>query len=105
MNIYSAKEKSFDADLKFGLFNLHVKSQTSQSSFRYGDSWIFQSKDPLFESANEYDIIIGCRVSLNEDGAFVEIKLEKPFEKLVFNNTKLSKFNDNKKAVYLEENK
>jgi len=104
MRIYSAKDKSFDADLKFGLFNLHVKSQTSESAHRYGDSWIFQSKDPLFVSANEYDIIVGCRVCLHENGALVQIKLEKPFHKLMFNNTVLSKFNDNKKAVYLKDN-
>ncbi len=104
MKIYPAKDKSFDADLKFGLFNLHVKSQTSESAYRYGDSWIFQSKDPLFVSANEYDIIIGCRVDLQEDGALVEIKLEKPFDNLKFGEPKLAKFCGTKKTIYLKDN-
>lgn len=110
MKIYKAKDKSFDADLKFGLFNLHIKSQTYESSARYGDSWIFQAKDPLFESANEYDILVGCRVSLDQpsksyiEGALVEIKLEKAFHDLIIGKTKLSKFSENKKAVYLKDN-
>lgn len=110
MRIYKAKDKSFDADLKFGMYNLHIKSQTYQSSIQYGDSWIFQAKDPLFESASEYDIVIGCRVSLDQstenfiEGALVEIKLEKAFHNLVIGETKLSKFSDNKKAIYLKDN-
>lgn len=110
MKIYKARDKSFDADLKYGLFNLHIKSQTYESAYRYGDSWIFQAKDPLFESANEYDIVVGCRVSLDEptsgfiEGALVEIKLEKAFHNLVIGKTKLTKFSDDKKAVYLKDN-
>jgi hypothetical protein len=110
MKIYKARDKSFDADLKFGMFNLHIKSQTYQSSMRYGDSWIFQAKDPLFESASEYDIVIGCRISLDQscetfiEGAFVEIKLEKAFHNLIIGETKLSKFSENKKAIYLKDN-
>lgn len=110
MKIYNAWNKSFEADLKYGLFNLHIKSQTYQSAERYGDSWILQSKDPLFEHSNEYDIMIGCRVTTNItgkdfiEGALVEIKLEKPFDKLKVSKPKLSKFNDTKKAIYLKDN-
>jgi hypothetical protein len=104
MRIYSIKDKSFDADLKFGLFNLHVKSQTSESAYRYGDSWVFQIKDPLFVYSNEYDIIIGCRVYLESDGALVQIKLEKPFDNLKFGEPKLAKFCGIKKTIYLKDN-
>lgn len=107
MNIYAKEHKSFDADLNWGLFKLHIKSQNFESADRYGDSWIFQSKDPLFDFSNEYDIIIGCRVGIDdfEIGAFVEIMLEKPFKSLTFGETKLSKFEGTKKAVYLKDNK
>jgi hypothetical protein len=110
MTVYNKNNKSFDSDLKFGLFNLHIKSQTYESAIRYGDSWMFQAKDPLFESASEYDIVIGCTVSLNEtakdyiEGASVEIKLEKAFSKLIIGEPKLSKFSGDKKAVYLKDN-
>jgi hypothetical protein len=110
MKIYSSKQKSFDADLCYGLYNLHVKSQNSESAEKYGDSWIFQSKDPLFASPTEYDIIVGCRVTLDEsskdfiDGALVEIKLEKRFIDLNIGSPKLSKFSGDKKAIYLKDN-
>jgi hypothetical protein len=107
LNVYEASSKSFDPDLRWGLFNLHIKSQTFESAYKFGDSWIFQSKDPLFEHSSCYDIMIGCRVSLDDydGGCNVEIRLEKRFVDLVVAAPKMSKFNDNKKAVYLEDNK
>jgi len=107
LQVYEASSKSFDPDLRWGLFSLHVKSQTFESAERYGDSWIFQAKDPLFEQANEYDIMIGCRVALDEydGGCLVDIRLERKFVDLIVAAPKMSKFNDNKKAVYLEDNK
>jgi hypothetical protein len=104
MRIYLAEEKSFDCDLRWGLYKLHVKSQTFESAERYGDSWIFQSKDPLFGYSNEYDIIVGCRVAVDSEGALVQILLEKPFRNLNFSEPKLSKFAGNKKAIYLKDN-
>ena len=106
MQIYPKEHKSFDPDLRWGLYNLHIKAQTFESSLRYGDSWIFQAKDPLFEFSNGYDIVVGCRVGIDdfERGAFVQIMLEKQFKQIKFGETKLSKFNDNKKAIYLEDN-
>lgn len=104
MSVYSRRNKSFDPDLNWGLYKLHIKSQTSLSAKRYGDSWVFQSKDPLFEYSNEYDIVVGCRVDFYTDGAYVKIELEKPFKKLVFGEPKLSKFENNKKVVYLKDN-
>lgn len=105
MQIYSRQKKSFDPDLRWGLYNLHIKSQTCESADRYGDSWIFQAKDPLFEFSNEYDIIVGCRVSISDQqSCLVEILLEKPFSNLIFGDTKLSKFSGNKKALYLKDN-
>jgi hypothetical protein len=106
MQIYPKEYKSFDPDLSWGMYNLHIKAQTVESSLRYGNSWIFQAKDPLFEFSNGHDIVVGCRVSIDdfERGAFVEIMLEKQFKQLRFGETKLSKFGGNKKAIYLEDN-
>lgn len=106
MSVYSHQKKSFDPDLYWGLFNLHIKSQSLDSATRYGDSWIFQAKDPLFGYSNEYDIIVGCRVAVDDNAktATVEMLLEKPFKKLKFGDTKLLKFSENKKALYLKDN-
>lgn len=110
MKIYPAEQKSFSADLIYTnsddtgwtRFNLHIKSQTDSSADKFGDSWIFQTKDPLFDNAFEHDIIVGCRVNL--DKAHIQIRLEKPFLELNFADTKLNKFKDNKRAIYLKDN-
>lgn len=100
MNIYSVKDKSYDADLKFGLFNLHIKSQTFESSQRFGHSWMFQANDPVLIKPNEYDIFIGCNVF---EDFFVEIKLERKFEELIIGEPKLKKLIGIKKSIYLKE--
>jgi hypothetical protein len=104
MRIYGSKDKSFDPDLRWGNFNLHIKAQNEDSSRKFGDSWIMQSKDPLFGFHSEYDILIGCRVSLQEDGALVNILMQKPFKNIVFGETKMKKFSTNKRAIYLKDN-
>lgn len=104
MKVYNAWQKSFDPDLKWGLFNLHIKSQTYDSSLKYGNSWIFQAKDPLFGYCDEYDIVIGCIVKVEEKSVGVTILLEKPFKNIIFGETKLSKFSGDKKAMYLKDN-
>jgi hypothetical protein len=58
----------------------------------------------LFEFNNEYDIVIGCSVDINTEGVNVYIKLERLFKELTFGETKLSKFGNNKKALYLKDN-
>jgi hypothetical protein len=40
-----------------------------------------------------------------DGGCLVDIKLERRFVDLVVASPKISKFNDNKKAIYLEDNK
>lgn len=107
MNIYPVRQKSFDSDLKYGSHRFHIKSQTFESSERYGSSWMFQAKDPLFAKSDDCDIIIGCRVDLDvlrDDSCLVEIQLEKPFNQLVIGEPKLSKFSNGKKAIYLKDN-
>jgi hypothetical protein len=111
MKIYSWEDKSFNPDLTWQLYNIHVKSQTKQSSILYGDSWLFQSKDPLFAYSGEYDIIVACSIDIRTcdifgsvESVIVEIKLEKPFKNLNFSKPKLDKLIGNKKALYLEDN-
>lgn len=115
LNIYPAKQKSFDPDLRWGLFNLHIKSQTIESANRYGDSWVFQSNDPAVKSPNEYDIFVGTGITYSDFGNGshgerllqyrVDIKLERKLDELKFGTPKLAKFNaNNKTCIYLKDN-
>lgn len=47
MEIYKAKDKSFDADLVVDGVPIHVKSMTVQSAERWGLSWVFDINDDL----------------------------------------------------------
>ena len=72
--IYPAKQKSWDFDLKHTDFNLHVKTQESMQSSKFGESWIFQfgnGKD------RHYDKEIFDRITPNQYIAFVKINLMK----------------------------
>lgn len=107
LNIYPAKQKSFDPDLRWGLFNLHIKSQTIESANRYGDSWVFQSNDPAVKSPNEYDIFVGAGVTFDDynNGCLINIKMERKLDELKFGAPKLAKFNaNNKTCIYLKDN-
>jgi len=105
INVYNHTEKSFSPDLKWGLFNLHVKSQTLESANRYGNSWVFQSKDPVINQSNEYDIFIGTKIEPHKEGYLVHIELEKQIQFLTFGPPKLQKFNaNNKTCIYLKDN-
>jgi hypothetical protein len=60
--IYTADKKSFDADLMFNDLNIHVKSQSSEQSQKYGISWSFHPTDTLITKPNKNDVIFFCLV-------------------------------------------
>lgn len=59
--IYTAINKSFDADINCGLIKVHVKSCQGDSPF--GSSWLFQPYDRLTTHATETDYLALCVLS------------------------------------------
>ena len=58
--IYTARHKSFDADLYSNKTAIHVKSQNIGSAKRYGSSWVFQAggigfgnRDPCLDNSQD----------------------------------------------------
>lgn len=58
--IYTARQKSFDADLYSHKTAIHVKSQNITSAKRYGSSWVFQAggigfgnRDPCLDNSQD----------------------------------------------------
>jgi len=73
INIYQAKNKSFDADLTIidKNQNIHVKSHFIKSPFP--PSWVFQKTDPLVTTPSPKDIIIMSTInSIGEGDAIIE---------------------------------
>jgi len=57
LTIYESKRKSYDEDLHADGFDIHVKSQSTESSKRYGNSWLFQRSDSLVQNPSDSDIL------------------------------------------------
>ena len=71
LEIYSARNKSYSADLVCDDLFVHVKSQGIKSAEAYGSSWLFSKGDKLFSEDNPEDILVFCIV---HDDETVEIK-------------------------------
>lgn len=74
LNIYDAKSKSWDFDLKSKSANFHVKTQDLVQGEKYGTSWIFQYGNGKSRS---YDKEIFDKLTDNQYIAFVSLDLEK----------------------------
>lgn len=67
LKIYSARGKSFDADItlintKGKKVELHIKSQHVSSAKSFGKSWSFHPTDFLTTSPSDNDVIVLCLV-------------------------------------------
>lgn len=114
LNIYSAREKSWDFDLKGESVNLHVKTQDLEQGERYGVSWIFQYGNG---KNSHYDKEIFDKLTPNQYVAFVSLCLHEKYaiirsivnldflhENKLFGLPKLDHLKKaNKKAVYLKD--
>jgi hypothetical protein len=100
-NIYNHKSKSFEADLKCERFYFHIKTQTVKSALKFGESWMFQKKDPIVTSPKSYDYFIGTQ--LNENDFEVKIMLSKKVMDLKFEDPVLEKLKT-KTCIYLKSN-
>jgi hypothetical protein len=66
------KKKSYGADLSDGEYFFHVKTQTTQSVEKYGESWILQKTDKLVSVPTAKHYLLLCVVHI--DTGEVEIK-------------------------------
>ena len=60
LQIYAKKQKSYSADLIHGGYSIHVKSQSKESSDKYGTSWSFQIGDKMIVTPKEDDLVALC---------------------------------------------
>jgi hypothetical protein len=112
--IYSAKEKSWDFDLKGQEVNVHVKTQDVEQGEKYGVSWIFQYGNgknqhydkEIFDKLTPNQYVVFVSLSLKDNLAIIRaiLKLEFLHERKLFGLPKLEFLQkENKKAVYLKD--
>lgn len=67
LKIYKRGEKSFAADLSSEDLDVHVKSQSTASAKRYGDSYLCQRHDKLVSEPKETDLMAFTCVDLESN--------------------------------------
>lgn len=92
------RKKSFDPDLTTSRYNIHVKSQSQDSYSKYGQSFLFQKKDPLVKNPKENDRI--ATVLCSGLYIFHITKLLNPLQ-LNWQEPRVVKLRDTKVAIYL----
>ena len=101
ISIYNYKNKSFEGDLKCKDYVFHIKTQTLESAIKFGESWMFQKKDPIVKNPQKNDYFIGTQI--NDNTFEVKVLLSKPVLQLKFNEPKLQKL-ISKTCIYLKDN-
>lgn len=100
--IYTAKQKSWDYDLKAKDINLHVKCQNVVQAQRYGESWIFELTDKhIFKEYTENDYVAFVTVDLAKGQGHLKsiLKVTDLHKNALFKKPKLDKL-VSKAAVY-----
>lgn len=101
--ILSAKQKSWDYDLKCSEMNIHIKSQDKQQSSKFGESWMFQLNDShIFKNYTDKDYVAFVVVDLQKNIALIKsVMAVKDLHKLnFFEKPRKKELRDNKATVY-----
>ena len=103
--IYSAKNKSWDYDLKGTDFNCHVKTQNILQAAKFGESWIFQKGDKhIFKNYQEIDYVAFVLVDLIGKSARLRtvLPVKELHDKKLFKEPRLD-YLQSKVAIYYED--
>lgn len=104
--VYNARNKSFDADLFMGNYNIHCKTQSAESQERYGTSWILQYGtrcDPLFKRRTNDDLFMGMTLSGNIVTIHTIINVNNLFECGAVGLPAIKWLEETKRAVYYDK--
>jgi hypothetical protein len=101
--IYSARDKSFSADLCDGKNYYHVKCMKKSTAERFGLSWSFQVEDSLIKRPLEQDFIVLCEYDDTLDNIDIKhiIKANKVLQ--LYTHPKLMKLRGIKKVLMWED--
>jgi hypothetical protein len=103
--IYSAKQKSWDYDLKAKDINLHVKCQNIVQAQRYGESWIFELTDKhIFKDFTDKDYVAFVTVDMVKGEGYIKsiLPVSVLHKNALFKKPKLDKL-ISKAAVYFDD--
>jgi len=103
--IYKGRQKSYKADLSCNKNEYHVKSQTTDSRDKYGNSWLLQRTDPMLKDPKDNEYLIFTNVDI--DKATVEIlgcvKVKDIIDNDLIGECKVNWFRKTKVALYWDD--
>lgn len=104
--IYEVRGKTFNPDLPCKTGELfHVKSQTTDSEARYGQSWVMQRTDPVINNPKEEDFLVPCVVDMNtlEVRIYGVMKFTDIVKHNLVGEMSIAWLQKTKRALYLED--
>ena len=105
LNVYTARKKNWDKDLKSKYGSFGVKSQTMVEKTLYGESWVFQNEDTgIFEDTTDDNYVVLVLLDLKELKGYIKsiVKVKWLLENKLFKPMKLIHLKS-KKAVYFSD--
>lgn len=109
VTVYQAGQKSFAADITLDFWQIHCKSQSVESTLKYGASWVLQyggmgkgHTDKLFKNRSKFDILAPTTVDERCVTIHGFIPVQQLFELDLIEMPKVDWFKDTKRAVYLD---
>ncbi len=106
--IYKKSKKSFDADLTYKGFKLHVKGQDSIAAASYGTSWVFTysssggSLDPLLVKQTEEDLVAFVLIDMSTLVCDIKCIMKAKEIVNVMSLPRILSLYQSKRVVYLE---
>lgn len=105
LNIYTSKEKSYDADLRSNRRFFHVKGQSLRSQKLYGDSWLVQRYDKIAQKEIKSHYFILCTVDIENREVIIKgtPSTSSIHKHELFGECKHPAFRRTKRALYLNQ--
>ena len=104
-SIYSAGNKTFDADLSYKGMSFHIKSQSMDSASKYGNSYLMQRQDPLLKNSPKNNFMVPTLVDTDKN--IVKVYGYFPVDKIIENDLigecSIPYFRKYKVALYLDD--
>ena len=105
LQVYEHKNKNWEPDLKYIDYSIHIKSCTVSSAETYGESYTYQAIDPLLRTDAPRDYC--CFVLYDDKNDIYNVRSLVKINWLrshnLFKEMKLTKFKNNKVAIYHED--
>lgn len=103
--IYDKENKSWQPDLYTPDFKIHVKSQSADSSERFGLSWTFATTDKEVFKADSTDYVVFTQVNLLKRFGLVKsiLKISTLHDNDLFKEPLLKKLVGHKKVIYIND--